>query len=99
VFELRISSLSANISDSLLISLAFSEKELAFLRILCSSQHEHISQDSVETRLVESEVLTPEEFKQVKKKLLYSGVIGIVYGNITIENREILDYFKGEDSI
>ena len=77
----------------------YSEKELAFLRILCSSQHEHISQDSVETRLVESEILTPEEFKQVKKKLLYSGVIGIVYGNITIEKREIFELFETDASI
>ena len=79
--------------------MAYSEKELAFLRILCSSQHEHVSQDSVETRLVESELLTPEEFKQVKKKLLYSGVIGIVYGNITIEKREIFELFESESSI
>ena len=99
MFSVRVSSLSTNISDSLLITLAYSEKELAFLRILCSSQHEHISQDSVETRLVESELLTPEEFKQVKKKLLYSGVIGIVYGNITIEKREIFELFESESSI
>jgi len=76
--------------------LAYNEKELAFLRILCQSQHEHISQDSVQSKLVEAEILTTEEFKQVKKKLLYSGVIGVVYGNITIEKREIFELFEAE---
>ena len=92
VYALRISSLSANISDSLLITLAFSEKELAFLRVICSS--EHISQDVVCDRLVEAELITPDEFKSIKKKLLYSGVIGIVYGNITLEKNEITELFK-----
>ena len=76
--------------------MAYNEKELAFLRILCQSQHEHISQDSVQSKLVEAEILTTEEFKQVKKKLLYSGVIGVVYGNITIEKREIFELFEAE---
>ncbi len=50
-------------------------------------------------RLVEAEILTPDEFKQVKKKLLYSGVIGIVYGNITLEKRDVLELFVEESSI
>ena len=78
------------------LGLAYSEKELAFLRIICTSQHEHITQDSVMSRLVETEILTPDEFKQVKKKLLYSGVIGIVYGNITLEKKEIIELFKSD---
>ena len=83
----------------MLVTMDYSEKELAFLRIICQSQHEHITQDSVQARLVEAELMTPEEFKQVKKKLLYSGVIGIVYGNITVEKREIMDLFTDESSI
>ena len=83
----------------MLVTMEYSEKELAFLRIICQSQHEHVTQDSVQARLVEAELMTPEEFKQVKKKLLYSGVIGIVYGNITVEKREILDLFTDESSI
>jgi TctA family transporter len=79
--------------------MVYSEKELAFLRIICKSQHEHVTQDSVQAQLVESELMTPDEFKQVKKKLLYSGVIGIVYGNITVEKREIVDLFMDESSI
>ncbi|MCW4013289.1 MAG: hypothetical protein NWF07_09905 [Candidatus Bathyarchaeota archaeon] len=80
-------------------ALDYSEKELAFLRIVCCSQHEHITQDTVQAQLVEAELMTPDEFKQVKKKLLYSGVIGIVYGNITVEKKEILDLFMDEASI
>lgn len=83
----------------MLVTMDYSEKELAFLRIICQSQHEHVTQDSVQARLVEAELMTPDEFKQVKKKLLYSGVIGIVYGNITVEKREILDLFTDESSI
>ena len=72
----------------------YSEKELAFLRILCSSEHKHISQDVVCEKLVEAELITIDEFKTIKKKLLYSGVIGIVYGNITLEKNEISELFK-----
>lgn len=72
----------------------FSEKELAFLRVICSSEHKQISQDVVQNRLVEAELITPDEFKAIKKKLLYSGVIGIVYGNITLEKSEISALFK-----
>ncbi len=72
----------------------FSEKELAFLRVICSSEHKHISQDVVQNRLVEAALITPDEFKAIKKKLLYSGVIGIVYGNITLEKNEVSELFK-----
>ena len=99
MFSVRISSLSTQFVDQMLVTMDYSEKELAFLRIICQSQHEHITQDTVQTQLVEAELMTPDEFKQVKKKLLYSGVIGIVYGNITIEKKEILDLFTDESSI
>ena len=81
---------------NLVTILAYNEKELAFLRILCKSEHEMITQDSVQRQLVEAELMTPDEFKQVKKKLLYSGVIGIVYGNITLEKKEIHELFNEE---
>ena len=74
----------------------FNEKELAFLRIICSSEHKHISQDFMVKSLVEAEIITPDEFKVIKKKLLYSGIIGIVYGNITLEKIEVSDLFKKE---
>ena len=73
----------------------FSEKELAFLRIVCSSEHKHVSQDYIRDKLVEAETITPDEFKGLKKKLLYSGVIGVVYGNITIEDDSIIKLVLG----
>jgi hypothetical protein len=68
----------------------FNEKELAFLRILCSSKHKHVSQEVICEKLVEAEIIKVDEFKALKRKLLFSGVIGIVYGNITIEDEAIL---------
>ena len=79
--------------------LQYNDKEMAFLRIICSSEHKHISQDSVCQRLVEAEIIAPEEFNAIKKKLLYSGVIGVVYGNLTLEKREVADLFLDEASI
>ena len=68
----------------------FNEKELAFLRIVCSSEHKLVTQDYVCDRLVADEVIAPDEFKQLKKKLLYSGIIGVVYGNITVEDESLI---------
>ena len=70
--------------------LKFNEKELAFLRILCSSEHKHVSQVVLCDKLVEAEVIQVDEFKALKRKLLFSGVIGIVYGNITLEDESIV---------
>lgn len=78
--------------------LEFNEKELAFLRILSNSEHKHITQESIFKQLVETEVLSSDEFKAIKKKLLYSGVIGVVYGNITLEKKEITELLKNEQS-
>lgn len=65
-------------------------KEEAFCRAMCSFSHGHVSQNTLKELLVE-DGFSDDEFKQVKKRLLYSGVIGIVYGNLTIENREAFD--------
>ena len=72
----------------------FSEKELAFLRVVCCSDHKHISQDVLLNQLLDAKLTTLDEFKAIKKKLLYAGIIGIVYGNITIENNEVFDLFN-----
>jgi hypothetical protein len=68
----------------------FNEKELAFLRIVCSSEHKHINQEVICKKLVKAEIIQEDEFKALKRKLLFSGVIGIVYGNITIEDESII---------
>ena len=75
----------------------FSEVEKAFLRVLCSSGHAQMGQDTIRDRLVADEVIKPEEFKALKKKLLYSGVIGIVYGNITVQDKSILVQFEEDE--
>jgi len=78
--------------------LEFTEKERAFLSIITNSEHQHISQDSLFKQLVETEIINSDEFKLIKKKLLYSGIIGIVYGNITLENKDIIEFLKNESS-
>ena len=75
----------------------FSEVEKAFLRVLCSSGHAQMGQDTIRDRLVADEVIKHEEFKALKKKLLYSGVIGIVYGNITVQDKSILVQFEEDE--
>ena len=74
--------------------MSFNDKELEFLRILCTSEHKQLGQDTLRDRLVAAEVIETEEFKDIKKKLLYSGVIGLVYGNITIQDKSILVLFE-----
>lgn len=64
-----------------------SPNEEIFLRRLCSLEHGHCSQDFLMTQL-EEQGIEADEFKIIKKKLLYAGYIGVVYGNITIENKD-----------
>ncbi|MBN2336322.1 hypothetical protein JXL21_12245 [Candidatus Bathyarchaeota archaeon] len=61
------------------------ERETLFLRALCTFRHGHVSQDTLRCKLEEQGVLV-DEFKQLKKRLLYSGIIGVVYGNVTLED-------------
>ena len=75
----------------------FSEVEKAFLRVLCSSGHAQMGQDSIRDKLVAADIIKPEDFKALKKKLLYAGVIGIVYGNITVQDKSILVEFEEDE--
>ena len=77
--------------------MSFNDKEMEFLRLLCTSEHKQLGQDTLRDRLVEAEVIDPDDFKSLKKKLLYSGVIGIVYGNITIQDKTISALFDEEN--
>lgn len=78
--------------------MSYNEKEMEFLRLLCASDHKQLGQDTLRDILVESEVILHDEFKAIKKKLLYAGVIGIVYGNITIQDQSILSLFKEDET-
>ena len=77
--------------------MSFNDKEMEFLRLLCTNEHKQLGQDTLRDRLVEAEVIDPDEFKNLKKKLLYSGAIGIVYGNITIQDKTISALFEEEN--
>jgi hypothetical protein len=49
--------------------MSLSEREILFLRALCSYQHGHVTQDTLKAKLGELGV-EEQEFKQLKKKLL-----------------------------
>lgn len=63
-----------------------SERESLFLDTLCKIEHGYCSESFLQSKLKEFE-MELEEFKRIKKKLLYGGYIGIVYGNITLEKK------------
>jgi hypothetical protein len=53
-------------------------------------EHGHCTQDFLRSKLA-AQGMDEKEFKQVKKKLLLNGYIGIVYGNITLEKKNYFD--------
>jgi len=74
----------------------FSEREEMFIRALCSFSHGHVGQGTLKDKLA-GLGMDEDEFKQVKKRLLYSGAIGIVYGNITLEDKSLMAFLKGTE--
>ena len=68
--------------------MTLTERERLFIKTLCSYPHGHVTQDTLRGKL-ENLGVTQDEFKEIKKRLLYSGVIGIVYGNITLEDKTL----------
>jgi|GEM_PF-2511794 len=68
--------------------MSLSEREEMFIRALCGFSHGHVGQETLRSKL-EGLGMGEDEFKKVKKRLLYSGVIGIVYGNITLEDKRL----------
>ena len=72
-------------------------EENLFLRALCSYEHGHVGQDTLRLKL-EDGGMNQEQFKKIKKKLLYSGVIGVVYGNITLEDKTIREKLESEEN-
>jgi hypothetical protein len=75
--------------------MTLTEKEKLFIEALCSYPHGHVTQDSLKGKL-EALGFTSDEFKDTKKRLLYSGVIGIVYGNITLEDESFREQLMEE---
>lgn len=72
------------------------DRELLFLSALCSYKHGHVGQDTLRSKL-EGLGVTPDEFKQLKKTLLYSGAIGVVYGNVTLEDESLRGLVEGTE--
>jgi len=75
--------------------MTLTEREKLFIKALCSYPHGHVTQDSLRGML-ENLGFTNDEFKETKKRLLYSGVIGIVYGNITLEDESVREQLTKE---
>jgi hypothetical protein len=75
--------------------MSLNEREALFLRTLGSFAHGHVGQDTLRSKLLD-QGMDEQEFKTVKKKLLYSGVIGIVYGNITLEDKGLRELLAEE---
>ncbi len=75
--------------------MTLTEREKLFIKALCSYPHGHVTQDSLRGKL-EGLGFTREEFKDIKKRLLYSGAIGIVYGNITLEDKTLREQLGEE---
>lgn len=75
--------------------MTLTEREKLFIKTLCSYQHGHVTQDTLRGKL-ENLGVTQDEFKEIKKRLLYSGAIGIVYGNITLEDETLREQLKEE---
>jgi hypothetical protein len=75
--------------------MTLTEREKLFIKTLCSYPHGHVTQDTLMGKL-ENLGVTKEEFKDIKKRLLYSGAIGIVYGNITLEDETLREQLEEE---
>ena len=77
--------------------MSLSEREMLFLRALCGYQHGHVTEGTLKSKLGEWGV-EEQEYKQLKKKLLYAGIIGVVYGNVTLEDRRVLEQLSIEET-
>jgi len=75
--------------------ISLSEREEMFIIALCGFSHGHVGQETLRLKL-EGLGMGEDEFKQVKKRLLYSGLIGIVYGNITLEDKSLVGFVAGD---
>jgi hypothetical protein len=63
------------------------EKERLLLEILKSTISGHIADEYLKKRLAEQGV-EERDYKIMKRKLLFKGYIGKVYGNIILEKNE-----------
>ena len=63
-----------------------SKEELLFLKTLDNFEGDHTSNDSLKIKLIEHGI-DEEQFLVIKRRLLFNGYIGSVYGNITLQEK------------
>lgn len=63
------------------------DKEELFLETLEGCTGKHTSDKNLRQKLYK-EGIEEEEYNKIKRKLIFNGYIGSVYGNITLEKRK-----------
>ena len=63
-----------------------SEEEILFLKTLDNFEGDHASDESLKIKLFKYGI-DEEQFVTIKRRLLFNGYIGSVYGNITLEKK------------
>jgi hypothetical protein len=66
---------------------ALTKEEIAFLDALCGTGRGHVSERHLK-ELLAAEGFTDESFASVKRRLLFAGYVGSIYGNLTLEKRD-----------
>lgn len=65
-----------------------SDYDYLFLDVLSSFGLDHVSEINLKSKLL-SMGFNEDTFNQTKRKLLFRGYIGFIYGNITLEKKAI----------
>ncbi len=64
------------------------EYDFLFLDVLASFGRNYVSEINLKSKLFEIG-FNDESFTQTKRKLLFRGYIGLIYGNITLEKKAL----------
>lgn len=68
------------------IHLELSNEEIIFLKTLDNFEGDHTSNESLRKKLIEHGI-NEEQFVNIKRRLLFNGYVGSVYGNITLQKK------------
>lgn len=63
-----------------------SKEEILFLKTLDNFEADHTTNESLKSKLMEHGI-DEEQFITIKRRLLFNGYIGSVYGNITLQRK------------
>jgi len=67
--------------------MTLTEEEILFLDTLCGFGYGHATERNVKAKLLELG-FDDARFAAVKRRLLFSGYIGSIYGNLTLEKKD-----------